>query len=296
MYLTVKQQVKHLSKTSYRNLRRLSRTAKNLMNEALYLNRQHFFTESKYLGYEKTYAELKSSPNYKTLNSHMAQQTLRAVDSMFQSFIGLLKLVKQKRYDYRAVKLPNYLPKDGYAPLFIQQFKIRDGLLTLPYSKRFARAHPKIAVRVPPILDGKRVKYIKIIPICNAKFFEIQYVLVHHRRQALKIFQSMVQQKEFILVQRQRQATLRQEADGTTEVARSKASSSGERLHIENMSEGAQLLFGAAARNIDLRLQCYISTALEHGQSDESKLCQHTVRQNPREVAILVSKVRLEVH
>ena len=175
MYQTIKQQVKHLSKTDYRNLRRLCRTAKNLTNEALYINRQYFFAEGKYLGYQSTYAELKSSPNYRILNSNMAQQTLRAIDGMFQAFIALLKLVKQKRYDSRAVRLPNYLPKDGYAPLMIQQFKIKDRLLTLPYSRQFDKEHPKITIKVPPILDGKKIKFIKIIPIRNAKFFEIQY-------------------------------------------------------------------------------------------------------------------------
>ena len=60
MYLTVKQQLKHLSKIDYRNLRRLCRTSKNIMNEAIYINRQYFFNEGKYLGYQKTYAELKS--------------------------------------------------------------------------------------------------------------------------------------------------------------------------------------------------------------------------------------------
>ena len=133
MYLTVKQQLKNLSKIDYRSLRRLCRISKNIMNEAIYINRQYFFSEGKYLGYQKTYAELKNSVNYRTLNSNMAQQSMKVVDGMFQAFIALLRLVKKKRYDSRAVKLPNYLPKDGFAPLVIQQFKIKDGIFTLPY-------------------------------------------------------------------------------------------------------------------------------------------------------------------
>ena len=175
MYLTVRQQLKHLSKEEYRNLRRLCRTSKNIMNEAIYINRQYFFSEGKYLGYEKTYAELKKSSNYKTLNSNMAQQSMKVVDGMFQAFIALLKLVKQKRYDSKAVKLPNYLPKDGFAPLVIQQFTIRNQIFTLPYSKKFGAGHKKVSIKVPPILEGKKVKYIKIIPLQNAKYFEIQY-------------------------------------------------------------------------------------------------------------------------
>ncbi len=176
MYLTIKQQLKHLSKDEYRNLRELCRTAKNLMNEALYINRQYFFSEGKYLGYEKTYAILKASENYRILNSNMAQQSLKVVDGMFASFIALLRLVKKKQYDSRAVKIPHYLPKNGFAPLVIQQFTIRNQVFTLPYSKQYGAEHSKISIKVPLILEGKKVKYIKIIPINNAKFFEIQYV------------------------------------------------------------------------------------------------------------------------
>ena len=175
MYLTVKQQLKHLSKSDYENLRELCHTAKNLMNEALYVNRQYFFTERKYLGYEKTYVELKNSENYKILNSNMAQQCLKVVDGMFASFTALLKLVKKKQYDSRAVKIPHYLPKDGFAPLVIQQFTIRNGVFTLPYSKQYGADHAKIMIKVPPILECRKVKFMKIIPINNAKFFEIQY-------------------------------------------------------------------------------------------------------------------------
>ena len=145
------------------------------MNEAIYVNRQYFFSEGKYLGYEKTCAILKTSENYKILNSNMAQQSMKIVDGMFQSFIALLKLVKKKQYDSRAVKIPYYLPKDGYAPLMIQQFAIRNQIFTLPYSKQYGAEHSKISIKIPPVLEGKKVKYVKIIPINNARFFEIQY-------------------------------------------------------------------------------------------------------------------------
>ena len=175
MYLTIMQQLKHVSKDDYRNLRELCRASKNLMNEAIYVNRQYFFLERKYLEYEKTYAILKTSENYRILNSNMAQQSMKVVDDMFSSFIALLKLVKRKQYDSKAVKIPYYLPKDGFAPLVIQQFTIRNQMFTLPYSKTYGAEHSKITIKVPPILDGKKVKHIKIIPLNNAKFFEIQY-------------------------------------------------------------------------------------------------------------------------
>ena len=61
MYLTVKQQVKHLSKKDYLALKELSHTAKNLANQAIYNIRQYYFTEGEYLNYQKNYALLKGS-------------------------------------------------------------------------------------------------------------------------------------------------------------------------------------------------------------------------------------------
>ena len=69
MYLTVKQQIKHLSKEAYKSIKELCYIAKNLTNEAIYNVRQYYFTEDKFLKYEKNYTLLKSSPNYKELNS-----------------------------------------------------------------------------------------------------------------------------------------------------------------------------------------------------------------------------------
>ena len=101
MYLTVKQQVKHLSKEDYKTLRDLCHTAKNLANQAIYNARQYYFAEREYLNYQKNYALLKSSDNYKALNSNMAQQILKEVDGSFKSFFGLLKLAKKGKYSFK---------------------------------------------------------------------------------------------------------------------------------------------------------------------------------------------------
>ena len=65
MYLTIKQQVKHLSKEEYRTIRELCHVAKNLTNEAIYNVRQYYFTEGEFLKYEKNYTLLKTSPTIK---------------------------------------------------------------------------------------------------------------------------------------------------------------------------------------------------------------------------------------
>ena len=98
MYLTIKQQIKHLSKQEYQILKHLCHIAKNLTNEAIYAVKQHYKTTHTYLGYNKLYQHLKMSPNYKTLNSNMAQQILKEVDGAFKAFFGLLRMKENDRY------------------------------------------------------------------------------------------------------------------------------------------------------------------------------------------------------
>ena len=175
MYFTIKQQVKQLSKEDYKNLRELSHIAKNLTNEAIYNVRQSYFNEGKYLNYEKNYALLKNSENYKSLNSNMAQQILKEVDSMFHSFFGLIKLAEKGRYSFKDIKLPYYLPKDSFTTLVIGFVRFNGNQLTIPYSQSYKKGHKGITINLPPKLAGKKVKEIRIIPKSKARFFEIQY-------------------------------------------------------------------------------------------------------------------------
>lgn len=176
MYLTVKQQVKHLSKEDYLILKELSHTAKNLANQAIYNVRQYYFTEGEYLNYQKNYALLKDSENYKILNSNMAQQILKEVDGSFKSFFGLLKLAKKGKYAFKDCKLPHYLPKNGYTTLVIGFVRLKGNKLIIPFSNMYKKSHSPIKITIPPILVDKHIKEIRIIPKANARFFEIQYI------------------------------------------------------------------------------------------------------------------------
>ena len=174
MYLTVKQQLKHLSKEEYLSLRELSHTAKNLYNQAVYNIRQYYFREKKYLSYQNNYAVLKTSENYKLLNSNMAQQILKEVDGSFKSFFGLLKKKNKGMYNAK-VKIPSYLPKNSFTTLVIGFVRLNEDTLIIPYSNSFKKNHKKILIKIPPILLGKKIKEIRIIPKFNARFFEVQY-------------------------------------------------------------------------------------------------------------------------
>ena len=176
MYLTVKQQIKHLSKEDYKSIKELCHIAKNLTNEAIYNVRQYYFTEDKFLKYEKNYTLLKSSPNYKELNSNMAQQILKEVDGSFKSFFGLIKLAKQGKYSFKDCKMPHYLPKDGYTTLVIGFVRLNGNKLILPFSNNFKKTHKVVEITIPPVLLDKKVKEIRVLPKANARYFEIQYI------------------------------------------------------------------------------------------------------------------------
>lgn len=176
MYLTVKQHVKHLSKEDYKTLKELCHIAKNLTNQAIYNVRQYYFAQGEYLNYQKNYSLLKSSENYKLLNSNMAQQILKEVDGSFKSFFGLIKLARQGKYTYKDCKLPRYLPKDGFTTLVIGFVRINGNKLILPFSNSYKKTHSSVEITIPPILLDKKVKEIRVIPKATARFFEIQYI------------------------------------------------------------------------------------------------------------------------
>ena len=172
MYLTLKQQVKHLSKEDYHSIKELCRIAKNLTNQAIYNIRQHYFAEGKYLKFELNYTLLKSSNNYRMLHSNMAQQILKEVDESFKSLFASMKQGKSALKD---CSLPRYLPKDGYTTLVIGFVRLKGNKLILPYSNSFKKTHKAVEITVPPILLDKKIKEIRIIPKADAKYFEIQY-------------------------------------------------------------------------------------------------------------------------
>ena len=174
MYLTVKKQLKHLNKEEYLILRELCHTAKNLYNQAVYNIRQYYFDEGKYFNYVENNKLLKSSENYKTLNSNMAQQILKEVDGVFKSFFGLLKLKSKGEYKEK-VKLPKYLPKNSFTTLVVGFVRLNENTFILPYSQSYKKNHKPIKINIPPLLLDKNIKEIRIIPKFNARFFEIQY-------------------------------------------------------------------------------------------------------------------------
>jgi IS605 OrfB family transposase len=84
-------------------------------------------------------------------------------------------LPKKGEYDFKGCKPPKYLPKDGYSTLVIGFVRLNKNKLVLPFSVSYKKKHSPVEITVPPILAGKTIKEIRIIPKADARFFEIQY-------------------------------------------------------------------------------------------------------------------------
>ena len=176
MYLVTKNQIRGLTSKEYATLRELCRLSKNLYNEALYSVRQYYFAERKYLRYEGNYHTCKSSENYASLHTDIAQQTIKVVDRNFCSFFALLKKAKSGSYQFKQCHIPHYLPKDGFFSLIIPRITVKDGCFAVPMSTSFRKEHGKVFFNIPKNLEGKVIKEVRIHPKHNAQFFEIEYV------------------------------------------------------------------------------------------------------------------------
>lgn len=103
-----------------KQLYHLCHLSKNLYNEANYLVKTTYNTETvangknKWIRYRKLNDQLKSSNNYKDLPSQVSQQVLRLVDHNWMAFFHAIKdwKVNPDKYE-RKPKPPRYKPKDG---------------------------------------------------------------------------------------------------------------------------------------------------------------------------------------
>jgi IS605 OrfB family transposase len=177
MFLTQKNQLRGLSKQEFLALRELCRLSKNLYNVGLYCVRQYFFAERKYLRYEANYHHCKVNENYQLLNTDIAQQTLKVVDRSFRSFFNLIKAAQQELYRFEQIRLPKYLPKNGYFPLIMPRIKVKNRYFEVPMSRAFKKQFGAIRIKFPDRLIGKELKEVRILPRYNARFFEIEYIV-----------------------------------------------------------------------------------------------------------------------
>ena len=178
MYKTQKNRLRTNKKT-YKVLKELVRDSKNLYNYTLYVIRQYYFFNGKYLPYKKAYHLVKNSDAYKSLPSQVAQQTMKIVDRNFKSFFRLLKERKKGNYN-RPIHIPKYMDKNGFFVCIFpsQMFKIEGNKIRLSLGRSFQKKYSikYLYFKLPPHLTDKQIKEVRILPRCKATWFEIEYV------------------------------------------------------------------------------------------------------------------------
>ena len=158
----------------YKELRDLMHISKNLYNTALYEIRQYYFDAKdddskkyKYLNYYAIWKLLKdrNDENYRALDSHCAQETLKILDQNFSSFFALLKKKNAGLYTER-VRIPKYLSKEGHFLLQYSQLSykfLEDGIIKIPKTKMVFYT------------KKRNIKMVRFIPKNGYIVFEVIY-------------------------------------------------------------------------------------------------------------------------
>ncbi|MEQ2423336.1 hypothetical protein WMO23_11455, partial [Megasphaera sp. CLA-AA-H81] len=140
---------------------------------------QHYFDTHQFLRYEENYPICKENENYSLLQAGVAQQILKMADRSFRSFFGLLQKVKPGDYGSKAVHLPHYREKGGWFHLVLSTnaINIKNGFLTVPLSRKYAKIHNghRIRIPVPDRMKEKTIQEVRICPMYGGRYFKIQY-------------------------------------------------------------------------------------------------------------------------
>ena len=181
MYLTQSNVIRGLSKQDYAMLREMCQYSNNLYNVAVYTIRQHYFDTHQFLRYEENYPICKENENYSLLQAGVAQQILKMADRSFRSFFGLLQKVKAGDYQSKDVRLPHYREKGGWFHLVLSTnaINIKNGFLTVPLSRKYAKIHNghRIRIPVPDRMKEKTIQEVRICPMYGGRYFKIQYFM-----------------------------------------------------------------------------------------------------------------------
>lgn len=88
----------------------------------------------------------------------------------------MIEKAKKGEYQYKDIKIPKYLPEDGYFNLIFGEFNVSKDRFMVPMSPAFRRLYGKVEINIPSNLKSKIIREIRILPKNNARFFEIQWI------------------------------------------------------------------------------------------------------------------------
>ena len=180
MFATQKVRIKKLSQSESEAMCLLHRYAKNLYNVALYALRQHFFAAGNLLSFTKLYHQCKTNENYRLIQAGVSQQILKSAHEAMKAFLELRKKAMLGQYPPEKVRIPKYLPKDGFYQLSCSTnaITIHDGYFQVPQSNVFRKEQPHVAIsiRVPDRIANHSIREVRLNPKHHARFLEAEFV------------------------------------------------------------------------------------------------------------------------
>ena len=148
--------------------------SKNLYNATLYAVRQRYTTDQTYLPYarlNKTFQE-EHQPDYYTLPTKVAQQTMRMVDQAFKGFFKALKSYKAAPNKFKKPpRIPKYLDKDGRYLLTYTSQAISKRILD--NEKRIKLSG--INVSVPTLVTYDQLLQVRVVRKVSSYIIEVVF-------------------------------------------------------------------------------------------------------------------------
>lgn len=148
-----------------------------LANCGLYYSRQLYFKTGKFPSKATLHRLLKGNLHFKALYSHVAQQTLTTVVESFQSYIGLLKGVKNGTVTQHP-KLPGYRKNSLKLATFPKvDVKLKNGQLRFPLGGKVKTwfGVSEFYLPMPSNLDYDQIREIRILPRSGQFYAEFVY-------------------------------------------------------------------------------------------------------------------------
>ena len=159
----------------YKILDAESYKSKNLYNATLYALRQYFFENKAYLSYctlQHNFQEEKQ-PDYYSLPTKVAQQTMRMVDRNFKSFFKSLNAYKKTPSKFKSrPKLPKYLDKEKGRFILVYTLQA--------ISKKYLEKHSCISlsgldVKIPTMVKYEQLCEVRVVRKPNIYVIEVVY-------------------------------------------------------------------------------------------------------------------------
>ncbi|MEG4323242.1 MULTISPECIES: transposase [unclassified Microcoleus] len=151
-----------------------------LANCGIYYSRQLYFKTGKFPSKATLHRLMKDNLHFKALYSHVAQQTLTSVAESFQSYIGLLKGIKNGTVT-QCPKLPGYRKNSLKLVTFPKaDVKLKNGQLRFPLGSKVKLwfGVSEFYLPMPSNLDYGQIREIRILPRNGQFYAEFVYKIL----------------------------------------------------------------------------------------------------------------------